>query len=73
MDAVERVWHHLRINATHDRYFPTTEEVASTPGGALVQTDRVAQWIAEKRPKNDGGSGGIRTHDQRLKRPLLYH
>jgi transposase len=34
-NAVERIWHHVRVNATHNRYFPTKQEFVSTLSGAL--------------------------------------
>lgn len=35
LNAVERIWHHVRVNATHNRYFPTKQEFVRTLGGAL--------------------------------------
>jgi len=35
LNAVERIWHHVRINATHNRYFPTKQEFVGVLGGAL--------------------------------------
>lgn len=35
LNAVERIWHHVRVNATHNRYFPTKQEFVSTLNGAL--------------------------------------
>lgn len=30
LNATERVWHHVRVNATHNRYFPTFDELLDT-------------------------------------------
>jgi len=35
LNAVERIWHHVRMNATHNRYFPTKQEFVGVLGGAL--------------------------------------
>ena len=35
LNAEERIWHHIRVSATHNRYFPTKPEFVSTLGGAL--------------------------------------
>lgn len=45
-NAVERIWHHVRVNATHNRYFPTKEEFVSTLGGALMDIERYPAQIA---------------------------
>jgi len=29
-NALERIWHHTRLHATHNRYFPTQDELYST-------------------------------------------
>ena len=46
LNAVERIWHHVRVNATHNRYFPTKQEFVSTLGGALVDIERDPEQIA---------------------------
>jgi len=46
LNAVERVWHHVRINTTHNRYFPTKAEFVSTLGGALRDIERHPEQIA---------------------------
>jgi transposase len=38
-NALERIWHHVRVNGTHDRFFPTQEELYST----LVSTFKSIQ------------------------------
>lgn len=30
LNAIERIWHHVRMEATHDRYFPTVTELVQT-------------------------------------------
>jgi transposase len=35
LNAVERIWHHVRVTATHNRYFPTKQEFVRTLDGAL--------------------------------------
>lgn len=34
-NAVERIWHHVRLNATHNHYFPTKEEFVGTLDATL--------------------------------------
>ena len=34
-NAVERIWHHVRLSATHNRYFPTKQEFVTTLSGTL--------------------------------------
>jgi hypothetical protein len=46
LNAVERIWHHGRVNATHNRYFPTKEEFVSTLGGALMDIEADPEQIA---------------------------
>jgi transposase len=46
LNAVERVWHHVRVNATHNRYFPTKQEFVSVLGGALKDIALHPQQIA---------------------------
>jgi hypothetical protein len=50
LNAVERIWHHVRVTATHHRYFPTQQEFVSTLGGALrdIATDpiQIAGYLA---------------------------
>ena len=46
LNAEERIWHHVRIHATHNRYFPTKEEFVSTLGGALMDIERHPEQIA---------------------------
>ena len=46
LNAVERIWHHVRVNATHNRCFPTKEEFISTLGGALRDIERNPAQIA---------------------------
>lgn len=36
LNAVERIWHHVRVSATHNRYFPTKQEFVSTLDAALA-------------------------------------
>jgi len=40
-NAVERIWHHVRLQGTHNRYFPTKEEFVCTLDSVLtnVQND----------------------------------
>ena len=40
-NAVERVWHHVRLNGTHNRYFPTKDEFVNNLDSVLtdVQND----------------------------------
>lgn len=45
LNAVERIWHHVRINATHNRYFPTKLEFVSTLCGALADIQRDPEQI----------------------------
>lgn len=45
-NAVERIWHHVRITATHNRYFPTKEEFVGTLCGALADIQRDPEQIA---------------------------
>jgi transposase len=35
LNAVERIWHHVRVKATHNRYFASKQEFVSTLEGAL--------------------------------------
>ncbi|MBI4739576.1 IS630 family transposase [Candidatus Woesearchaeota archaeon] len=30
LNALERIWHHTRLHGTHNRYFPTQDELRST-------------------------------------------
>lgn len=46
LNAEERIWHHVRIKATHNRYFPTKQEFVSTLGGALTDIERHPEQIA---------------------------
>ena len=46
LNAVERIWHHVRITATHNRYFPTKQEFVSTLGGALKNIAEHPEQIA---------------------------
>jgi transposase len=45
-NPVERIWHHVRMAATHNRYFPTKEEFVSTLHGALTDIQRYPEQIA---------------------------
>ena len=45
LNAVERIWHHVRVNATHNRYFPTKQEFVSTLGGTLMDIERDPEQI----------------------------
>ena len=50
LNAVERVWHHVRVNATHNRYFPTKQEFVSVLGDTLkdiaVHPQQIAGYLA---------------------------
>ena len=46
LNAVERIWHHVRINTTHNHYFPTKTEFVSTLGGSLTDIERYPEQIA---------------------------
>jgi len=35
LNAQERIWHHVRVKATHNRYYPTKAEFVSVLGGTL--------------------------------------
>jgi len=35
LNAAERIWHHVRVSATHNRYFPTKQEFVGTLSGKL--------------------------------------
>ena len=35
LNAEERIWHHVRVSATHNRYFPTKQEFVGTLSGKL--------------------------------------
>ena len=39
-NAVERIWHHVRLHGTHNRYFPTKEEFVSTLDSVLTMVER---------------------------------
>jgi transposase len=30
INALERIWHHVRLHATHNRYFPEQDELRAT-------------------------------------------
>lgn len=45
LNAVERIWHHVRINATHNRYFPTKQEFVQTLSEALLDIERHPEQI----------------------------
>ena len=46
LNAVERIWHHVRVSATHNRYFPTKGEFVSTLSGALRDIAKNPRQIA---------------------------
>ena len=46
LNVVERVWHHVRVTATHNRYFPTKEEFVNTLSGALRDIAKNPEQIA---------------------------
>jgi transposase len=46
LNAVERVWHHVRVTATHNRYFATKQEFVSTLSGALRDIAKNPRQIA---------------------------
>lgn len=46
LNAVERIWHYVRVSATHNRYFPTKQEFVSTLGGALKDITENPDQIA---------------------------
>lgn len=45
-NAVERVWHHVRMQATHNRYFPEKDEFIATLTTALTDIQRDPAQIA---------------------------
>lgn len=46
LNAEERIWHHVRMKATHNRYFPTKVEFVSVLDGALKDVIVNPQQIA---------------------------
>jgi len=46
LNAVERIWHHVRLSATHNRYFPTKHEFVTTLSGALRDIMEYPEQIA---------------------------
>lgn len=46
LNAVERIWHHVRVQATHNRYFPEKEEFIATLRGALTDIQEHPTQIA---------------------------
>lgn len=45
LNAEERIWHHVRVKATHNRYFPTKAEFVDTLAGALADIQRNPEQI----------------------------
>jgi hypothetical protein len=46
LNAQERIWHHVRMEATHNRYYPTKPEFVSALGGTLRDIAVNPQQIA---------------------------
>jgi transposase len=46
LNAVEPVWHHTRLQATHNRYYPETEQFIATLTGTLRNIARYPNQIA---------------------------
>ena len=45
-NAVERIWHHTRLNATHNRYFETPLELKQTLHATFQSIQRKPEQIA---------------------------
>lgn len=46
LNAVEAVWHHTRLQATHNRYYPETEQFVSSLTATLRDIARYPNQIA---------------------------
>jgi transposase len=46
LNAVEPVWHHTRLQATHNRYYPETEQFVTSLRGTLRDLARHPNQIA---------------------------
>jgi transposase len=46
LNAVEPIWHHTRLQATHNRYYPQTDEFIASLTGTLRDIARYPRQIA---------------------------
>jgi len=44
-NAVERLWHHTRVNATHNKYFPTVEDLENSLAFAFKSMQKNSSQI----------------------------
>lgn len=45
LNATERIWHHVRVNGTHNRYFPLPEELRRTLRSVFCSIQRKPEQI----------------------------